>query len=77
MKNVYIIIGEGFTQEEVKRELKEEGYPYNFYFPRTDDFEERRLHMWVADEIWTFGDVSKIDDYQVAKTDGKDVWVMG
>lgn len=74
--NVYVIVGKGFTKETVKKELKEEGYPHSFYFGNSGgDFKD--LYLKHSDEVWCFGDCSKIYDYTEAKKIGKDIWIMG
>lgn len=84
MKTVFVIIGEGYTSEEVKDEIRKEGYAYYFFFATDallDDLNMQKeyldMHMDNADEIWTFGDVSKNTLYQMAVEKGVDIWKMG
>ena len=78
MSNVYIIFSRSWTLEEIKRELQEEGYTHNFFFGRTaKTYEDKIKAMEIANEVWIFGDVNGIEDFSLAKSMKKDIWVMG
>lgn len=75
--NIYIIIGKGYNKDRVVRELKEEGYPHNFFFGNITDVEYKEVYLETADEVWTFGDCTGIYDYEEAIELGSDLWNMG
>lgn len=78
MSNVYIIFSKNWSLEEIKQELQEEGYDHNFFFGRTaKTYEEKVNAMKIANEVWIFGDVNGIEDYELAKSAKKDIWIMG
>ena len=77
MSNVYVIFGRQFSLDEIKQELKEEGYTHNFFFGHRKSYDEKMKGLEVADEIWTFGDVKGYEDYEMALVKGKDIWIMG
>ena len=76
VKKVYVIVDrENYTVERVKQEIREEGYPYEFFFGNGHEFSD--LYMKEADEVWLFGNCKDIPDYKFAKEIGSDIWVMG
>ena len=75
--NIYVIIGRGFTKQEVIKEIRAEGYTHNFFFGDGMTLKDKLKEMKHADEIWTFGDCKAYDDFIYAKDKGYDIWVMG
>lgn len=78
IRNVYVIVGLGYTREKVEKELKEEKYSHNFCFGhvRMNPISARE-RMKEANEVWCFGMVDYSPDYKVAKEMRKDIWKMG
>ena len=75
--NVYVIFNpEQYTEEKIINIIKEEGYEHNFFFHRKT-ISDKTIHMKVADEVWTFGNVEDLEDYKMAIEFGLDVWEMG
>lgn len=72
-KLVFVIIGKGYTEHEVRQEIKEEGYPYTFHF----GMESEAFHS--AEEIWVFGEPSEVAQrlLDFAMTVGTSIWIMG
>lgn len=70
-KKVYIVNAPDYPIMKIKKELEEEGYPYNFHFNRNADY------LLDADEVWLFGDYSNESEYLTAKEKGMSIWVMG
>ena len=77
MNNVYVIFGRQFSIDEIKQELKEEGYNHNFFFGHRKSYDEKIKGLEVADEVWIFGDVKGYEDYEMALVRNLDIWVMG
>lgn len=71
-KKVYVIVGHGTSLGQVKDDLVDEGYPFDFTF----DTYENRPKMDEADEVWCFGQVQSHHSYRVAFEAGKDIWYM-
>lgn len=75
--NVYVIFDpKSFTKDDIVKIIEDEGYTHNFFFYRKK-ISDPMIHMQVADEIWTFGDVSELSDYKLALELGMDIWKMG
>lgn len=74
-RDIYIIIGEGWTKEKVNRELRLERYTHNFFFGGENEFDD--LYLKRADEVWVFGNAENSEDYKLAVENKSDVWVMG
>lgn len=73
IRNVYIIFDrESFSKDDIKKDLKSEGYKHNFFIPDGLDFTVMRY----VDEVWIFGDCSKSYALAYAKQQGKDIWNM-
>ena len=77
MNNVYVIFGIGFSLEEIKKDLQEEGYTHNFFFSYGKDREIWTKALEISDEVWVFGKVDTIEDYKKAVSMQKDIWIMG
>jgi len=77
MNNVYVIFGLGFSLEEIKKDLQEEGYTHNFFFGYGKDLDVKRKAMKIASECWIFGKVENTEDYKLALEYGVDLWIMG
>ena len=70
LKKVYVIVGVGYTVDKVKKEIKEEGYSYEFHFGCLFEL------LKESDEVWLFGDCSDREDFALAKELGCDIWDM-
>lgn len=77
MKKVYIIYNKDFTtKEKIIEEMNEEGYKHYFTFSGSNSAEIGHSFLKEADEVWVWHDCSNINDYKIAKSIGKDIWVM-
>lgn len=73
--NVYILYTDKFTIDAIKKDLYEEGYDHNFMF----GFEGEYFGDFIkdnVDEVWCFGDCTKLRKYKIAKEVGADIWQM-
>lgn len=70
VKKVAVLIGKGYTEDRVRKEIKEEGYTFAFYF---GSYHEMIIE---ADEVWTFGDCSDLNEYKFAVARGCELWDM-
>lgn len=79
-KKVFIIFNPNeYSEDRVRAELRDEGYPFSFTFFN----KPLPISFWVdtlydSDEVWIFGKVPT--DYailNVAKDLGKEIWQMG
>ena len=77
MSNVYIVFAKPWTLEQVRQELMEEGYSHNFFFGHMKEYDEKMKGLEICDEVWTFGDCSGYEDYEMAKAKNRDIWKMG
>jgi hypothetical protein len=69
-KKVYVIIGKEMTLDEVKSEIKNEGYKFDFHFNKNIEA------MIMADEVWVFGNQYEGEEFNSAIGLGKDIWYM-
>lgn len=79
IREVFIITdGKKFNKANVIGIIKSEGYKHNFMFgiPHLS-MEETTSYIDKADEVWTFGDCSKVREYEIAVGINADIWVMG
>lgn len=77
MSNVYVIFGVGFSLEEIKKDLQEEGYSHNFFFSYGKERDVWKRALEISQEVWVFGKVDGYEDYEMAKAMQKDIWIMG
>lgn len=77
IQNIFILIGIGWTKDEIVEDLKGEGYDHNFYFVEDQPLDELTKNVTYANEVWCFGDCSNIEMYDYARDNGLDIWVMG
>jgi hypothetical protein len=68
---VFVIIGVGYTKEEVIEEIRQEGYKHEF------NFDNSSSALQESQEVWCFGRVNDCDLYHEAVELGKDIWIMG
>lgn len=77
-RSIYSIIGKEYSKDRCINEIQEEGYAYSFYFKGDCETEDSiKYQMDVADEIWIFGDVEGMFEYEYAIENGMDIWRMG
>lgn len=77
IRNVYVIVGKGYTVEKVKEDLRLERYNHNFAFGEMLTDDQKTIGIVQADEVWTFGNVVANKEYNLALINQKDIWVMG
>lgn len=77
MKNVFVIIGEGWTRQDIIKVIKDEGYKDNFYFGQNSNIDESKKEMKKAEECWCFGKCSDLELFKYAQENGEDIWIMG
>lgn len=77
VKSVVVIIDTGrFTKDEVVKDIKEEGYAYNFFFANFHEVAKAKYAIEHADEVWTWGDCTEQLFYKFAREVGADIWTM-
>lgn len=75
-RKVLILINEDkFTQDAVRKEIKEEGFPYNFCF-ETKSIEYDVETVKISDEVWLWGECEDKYLCELARELGKDIWEM-
>lgn len=65
-----------YDEDTIKNIILEEGYPFKFIF----DSDTKVLDINVIkqfDEVWTFGFVKNLSNYQLSVDCGADIWNMG
>ncbi len=78
IKHIFLIVGKGWTKEQVENELIAEGYQDKFAFNLDNPRQfTKGLLVDMSDEIWIFGEVDHLPEYQWAIELGKDIWRMG
>lgn len=78
MKVVVIYDKTKYDKDLIVDEFVEEGYTHQFKFASDLKFIEDSLQFIDdADEVWVFGDVDGMPEFDMALTKGKDIWVMG
>ena len=77
IRNVYIIFAKEFTKLEIVNDLKVEKYDHNFIFGcDLQSTQDKDSYLAIAQEVWTFGKCENIQDYNMARARGKDLWKM-
>lgn len=79
VKSVYIIFDEElFSIEDIKKDIQEEDYDYNFIFgfDSITPIIDFKIFLEEIDEVWVFGDCSNDILYKVAQEVGCDIWQM-
>ena len=76
IRDIYVIIGNGFTKEKIVEDIRQEGYGHNFYFSADATYNDNNLPLTIAEEVWLFGNCDGKGDYILAKSLGKDLWKM-
>lgn len=77
MKNVFVIIGDNWTKQNVVKVIEEERYRDNFYFGQNQDIEILKEKLEFCDEVWRFGNCEGILSYEYAVEKGLNLWHMG
>lgn len=65
-----------YDEDTIQNIILEEGYPFKFIF----DSDTKVLDINVIkqfDEVWTFGFVKNLSNYQLSVDCGADIWNMG
>lgn len=65
-----------YDEDTIQNIILEEGYPFKFIF----DSDTKVLDVNVIkqfDEVWTFGFVKNLSNYQLSVDCGADIWNMG
>ena len=81
LKNVFIILADNVTKNDVVDIIIDEGYIDNFVFGGNLPPSEWQKHMFNCDEIWLFGDelpkesISR-EQYKFALSNNMDIWQM-
>lgn len=78
VKFIYVIIDHNkFTKDEVRADLKEEGYEHYFKYGNGTIGDTTSNDIDVVNEVWYFGNCENSDAYKLAKEKGKELWQMG
>ncbi len=81
LKNVFIILADNITKNDVVDIIIDEGYIDNFVFGGNLTPLGWQKHMFNCDEIWLFGDelpkgtISR-EQYKFALSNNMDIWQM-
>lgn len=85
IRNIFVIVAYGYTEEEVIEILKEDGYIHNFLMGSRFTREQRQTWkdmMAKCDEVWSFGNPRLTFEefkwqYSHAIDMGYEIWRMG
>lgn len=80
MKNKYklvlILFDENYTMGQIESDLNDEDFGFDFAYCM-DLNDDDTIMIDLANEVWTFGDVTYSPVYKKCVGVGKDIWNMG
>ncbi len=75
-KLVLVLFDDNYNMGQIDIELKEERFDFDFAYC-VDLNNDNMIMIDLANEVWTFGDVTHSPVYKKCVAVGKDIWNMG
>lgn len=71
-KNVFVIIGSGWSRDVVIDDIDGEGYDYDFYFGHSQDIEDQLNEEFITETTWR-----EVDTLMDIMAVADEVWCFG